>query len=124
MWVSTVNSSSTPAVLASRHAGVPAWSPDGETLAIATFPSTTAQYNGNPNRNDRDAPMALADASAYALWRVAAPRAVDEKAATIALPAPDAARWTAAFDQVWQSLKSMYFATGPSAAAWDALKQT
>ena len=50
-------------VLASRHPGVPAWSPDGQTLLIATFPTTVAGYNGNPDRNDADPPMAFAAAA-------------------------------------------------------------
>jgi gamma-glutamyltranspeptidase len=108
-------------VLASRHPGVPAWSPDGQTLLVATFPTTAAGYNGNPDRNDADPPMAFGAASEYALWRLAAPRAVDESAASLQLPAPAASRWTSTFDQVWQTLKTMYYATGPSAAAWDAL---
>jgi gamma-glutamyltranspeptidase len=109
-------------VLASRHAGVPAWSPDGETLVIATFPRFSAAYNGNPDRHDGDRPMVFADADAYEFWRVAAPRPVDASAAAVSLPdAPDA-RWTTAFDQVWQTLKSMYYDDGPSAQAWDALR--
>jgi gamma-glutamyltranspeptidase/glutathione hydrolase len=106
---------------ASRHGGVPAWSPDGEWLAIATFPVPAAQYNGNPNRNDADLPMVAADASAYELWRVLAPRTVDQGAATPTLPAPDETRWATGFDQIWQTLKSAYYTAGPSAAAWDAL---
>ncbi len=109
-------------VLASRHTGVPAWSPDGEWLALATFPIVNAQYNGDPNRDDSDPPTALADAGDYALWRVAAPRPVDASARPLALPAPDPARWASAFDQVWQTLKSLYYEDGPSAAAWDALR--
>jgi gamma-glutamyltranspeptidase len=110
-------------VLASRHLGAPAWSPDSLTLAIATFPIGGAGYNGNPNRNDDDPPAAFAAAAPYALWRVAAPRAVDEGATSLVLPAPDAGRWTTAFDEVWQTLKTMYYAAGPSATAWDALRQ-
>jgi gamma-glutamyltranspeptidase len=110
------------AVLASRHGGFPAWSPDGEWLSIATFTTTNAGYNGNPNRNDDDVPMVMADAKAFQLWRVAAPRAVDANATEVSLPAPDAARWTSGFDQVWQTVKSLYYTTGPSAAAWDALR--
>jgi gamma-glutamyltranspeptidase len=109
-------------VLASRHAGVPAWSPDSQTLVIATFPATTAGYNGNPDRNDSDPPMAFAAAEEYALWRVAAPRAVDEAATSLKLPAPDAGRWTSTFDDVWQTLRSLYYASGPSATEWDALR--
>jgi gamma-glutamyltranspeptidase len=110
-------------VLASRHGGVPAWSADGQWLAIATFAPATGAYNGNPLRNDDDAPTVLADASQFALWKVLAPRATDEGAASLALPAPDASRWTSAFDQVWQTLKSLYYVHGSvSAAAWDALR--
>ncbi len=108
-------------VLASRHAGVPAWSPDNQTLVVATFPTASAGYNGNPDRNDADPPMALATAEEYALWRLAAPRAPDDGAAAVHLPAPDASRWTSTFDEVWQTLKTLYYATGPSSAAWDAL---
>ena len=111
------------AVLASRHGGIPAWSSDGEWLAIATFPVVNAQYNGNPLRNDDDVAMAASDASAYQFWRVLAPRAVDQGATSASLPAPDAARWTTGFDQTWQTLKTMYYTTGPSAAAWDALRE-
>src|SRR5262249_32411346 len=69
-----------------------------------------------------DVAMAASDANAYELWRVLAPRAVDQGATAPDLPAPDAARWTTGFDQTWQTLKSMYYATGPSGAAWDALR--
>jgi gamma-glutamyltranspeptidase len=110
-------------VLASRKLGVPAWSPDSQTLLIATFATAGAGYNGNPNRNDNDPPTALAGASQYELWRLLAPRAIDEGAAEIALANMDAARWTSAFDQVWQTLKGMYYTTGPSATAWDALRE-
>ena len=72
-------------VLASRHGGVPAWSPDGLTLAIATFSTSGGGYNGNPNRNDDDPPAALAGGSQYALWRVPAPRAVDDGAQSLTL---------------------------------------
>jgi gamma-glutamyltranspeptidase / glutathione hydrolase len=110
-------------ILASRHRGVPAWSPDSQTLAIATFPVVNAGYNGNPIRNDDEPPLALGAADQYQLWRVGAPRAVDEGAATLSLAAPDPSRWSSAFDQVWQTLKTLYYQSGPSAAAWDALRQ-
>jgi gamma-glutamyltranspeptidase len=116
--------SGVPDVLASRHGGVPAWSPDATSLAIATFtPASGGGYNGNPRRNDDEPPAAFADADDHVLWRVVAPRAVDESAASLKmLPAPDSARWAAAFDQVWLTLKSMYYPAGPSATAWDALR--
>ena len=111
-------------VLASRHGGVPAWSPDGQTLLIATFLTTDAGYNGDPNRSQDDPPAAFsASASDYALWRVAAPRPVDDNATALALATSDSARWVPAFDQVWQTLKSMYYSSGESSAAWDALRE-
>ena len=109
-------------VLASRHLGVPSWSPDGQWLAIATFATANAGYNGNPNRNDNDPPTVFSAGGQYQLWRVLAPRAVDEGAASVTPAATDAARWTSAFDQVWQTLKNLYYASGPSAASWDALR--
>jgi gamma-glutamyltranspeptidase len=118
------SSGGVPMVLASRHGGVPSWSPDGQWLAIATFEIATTGYNGNPARGDDDAPMTLASADQFALWRVAAPRAVDEGATSPKLPPPDEARWAGAFDQVWRTLKTLYYATGPSAALWDAMRNT
>ena len=134
-------------VYASRKIGVPAWSPDGETLAIATFAVVNANYNGNPTRNDDEPPLALllrergapattpgapgptpgAPGSSdpgdpYTLWRVDAPRAVDQGAAAPALDKADHTRWVSAFDQAWQTLKSLYYREGPSAATWDALR--
>ena len=127
IYVSSVTApagaANTPAeILASRRSGVPAWSPDSNWLAIATFTIANTGYNGNPNRNDNDPPAALAAANQYQLWRVLAPRVVDEGATGVALAATDAARWTSAFDQVWQTLRSLYYSSGPSAAAWDALR--
>ena len=111
-------------VLASRHGGVTAWSPDGQTLLIATFLTTDAGYNGDPNRSQDDPPAAFsASASDYGLWRVAAPRPVDDHATALALAASDSARWVLAFDQIWQTLKSMYYSTGESSAAWDTLRE-
>lgn len=116
------NSSSGLDVLASRHLGAPAWSADSQFLLIATFATSNPGYNGNPNRNDNDPPTVLASANQYALWRVLAPRDVDENAASLTPAATDAARWTSAFDQVWQTLKSLYYMNEPSATAWDAVR--
>ncbi|HUF48026.1 MAG TPA: gamma-glutamyltransferase [Vicinamibacterales bacterium] len=110
-------------VLASRRTGVPAWSPDGAWLAIATAPPADgAGYNGNPDRSDADAPVAFADAEHFALWRIAAPRPIDADAAAITLGDPDSSRWTRAFDQVWQTLASMYYRDGAGAEAWAAAR--
>jgi len=121
IYVTPVAPTAAPEVIASRHFGAPAWSPDSQWLAIAAFTVSNAAYNGNPNRNDNDPPTALAP-NQYQLWRVPAPRVVDEGAAAIVPTATDAARWTSAFDQVWQTLRSLYYSTGPSASAWDALR--
>ena len=110
-------------VLASKHGGIPAWSPDGEQLVIATYAPADPGYNGDPRRNDDDVPMLFADAKDYTLWRVAAPRAVDAGAATISTTgAALSAQFADTFDRVWTSLKSLYYSTGPSSAAWDALR--
>ncbi len=113
-----------PLTLASRRAGVAAWSPDGQTLVIATVSTAVAGYNGNPDRNDDDAPAAFADEGAQQLWRVAAPRPVDAQARAIAAPSPAAGRWVSQFDRVWQTLKSLYYETGESSVVWDTLRAT
>ena len=43
------------------------------------------------------------------------------RATSLALPRARRRALGVGFDQVWQTLKSLYYATGPSAAAWDAL---
>ena len=111
-----------PVVLASRKAGASAWSPDGQTLLIATVSTTTLAYNGNPTRNDDEAPAAFAEEGTSQLWHVAAPRRVDDQSRAIGGPAPASSRWVAQFDRAWQTLKSLYYSKGESAAAWDALR--
>ncbi len=110
-------------VLASKHGGVPAWSPDGHTLLIASYAPTDPGYNGDPLRNDDDVPMLFASAKDYTLWRVDAPKAVDSNAARVA-PGTVAlsTQFAASFDRVWSTLKSLYYSTGDSASKWDALR--
>jgi gamma-glutamyltranspeptidase len=110
-------------VLASKHGGVPAWSPDGETLLIASFAPTDPGYNGDPRRNDDDEPALFANAKDYTLWRVAAPRAVDANAATVsAAVVPLTTQFAATFDRVWTTLKSLYYSKDPASSQWDALR--
>lgn len=110
------------ATLASRRAGTVSWSPDGETLAIATFSAAQAGYNGNPNRNDEDETVLSAAPGEQVLWRVAAPRPIDAGARAVSIAPPAAGRWAGQFDRVWHTMKSLYYRDGASAAAWDRLR--
>ncbi|MGH9330357.1 MAG: LpqB family beta-propeller domain-containing protein, partial [Vicinamibacterales bacterium] len=110
-------------VLASRRGGAPAWSPDGRTLLIAALPDPEPIYNGDPLRSAIEPPPLFAT-GAFDLWTVAAPADVDktdERARTVALPAPPPGTWTAAFDRVWETLRGLYYRDGPSADEWRAL---
>ena len=110
-------------VLASKLAGVASWSPDGEQLAIATLTTTDPGYNGDPLRNDDDAPMLFSDAKDFTLWRVLAPRAVDANAATVPTAgASSVEQFAATFDRVWSTLKTLYYGSGPAATQWEALR--
>lgn len=111
------------ATLASRRAGTVAWSPDGNTLALATFPVSQAGYNGNPNRNEDDEPAVSAAPGDQVLWTIAAPRPIDDGARAIGAPEPAARQWAAQFDRVWTTMKSLYYRDGPSAEAWDRLRE-
>jgi gamma-glutamyltranspeptidase/glutathione hydrolase len=110
------------ATLVSRRAGTVAWSPDGQTLAIATLSAAQAGYNGNPNRNDDDETVLSADAGEQVLWRIAAPRPIDDGARAVTTPAPATGRWAGQFDRVWTTMKSLYYRDGESATAWDRLR--
>lgn len=110
------------AQLVSRHSGFAAWSPNSETLLIAAEPADTGAYNGNPRRRDDDAPAAFVDAADQRMWRVAAPRPIDSGARALAAPSPAAGQWVSQFDRAWQTLRSLYYAEGDSADAWDALR--
>jgi gamma-glutamyltranspeptidase/glutathione hydrolase len=109
-------------VLVSRRGGVPAWSPDGRTILVATLPAPAPAYNGEPRRNVAEPPP-LFDAASFGLWSVAAPRAPDEDARP-AVPdgAPAVARRLLAFDRVWQTLRDLYYRQPPASVAWDRLR--
>ena len=64
--------------LVSRKGGAPAWSPDGKTLLVSGLPDPQPVYNGNPLRNEVEAPPMFALNAAFQLWRVAAPLPVHE----------------------------------------------
>jgi gamma-glutamyltranspeptidase len=112
-----------PPILVSRHGGSLAWSPDGRMIAIGEIPDPDPIYNGNPHRDRSDPPPVFGLGRAYQLWTVPAPRPVDEGGRTIA-PAvsTSAATLTHAFDRVWSTLNTLYYANGNGAAAWDALR--
>ena len=112
-----------PSVLVSRHGGTLTWSPDGRLLAIGEIPEPDPGYNGNPRRDRDDPPALFSDGRTYRLWIVPAPRAVDEGARALAAPSsPTAAPYKRAFDNVWTSLKRVYYQSGEGARAWDRLR--
>ena len=110
-------------VLASRYGGAPAWSPDGRRLAIADFPPADPAYNGNPLRSGDDPPP-LFVTDAFRLWLVDAPIPVDSGAGQVAINDSAYRRRTlvGAFDRVWETLRRLYYSSGPSADAWRALR--
>jgi gamma-glutamyltranspeptidase len=111
------------AILASRHGGAVAWSPDGRTLAIGEMPDPEPTYNGNPHRDVSDAPPVFGLGRAYQLWTVPAPRPIDEGGRSlVASLTPAGGVLTAAFDRVWTTLKRMYYASGDAATQWDMLR--
>ena len=112
-----------PPVLASRHGGTIAWSPDGQTLAIGEIPEPEPSYNGNPERDRSDPPALFALGRAYQLWTVPAPRTVDEGGRAVLSPvAPSPAALTRAFDSAWGTLKRLYYDSGSASVQWEALR--
>ncbi len=110
-----------PPQLVSRRAGAPAWSPDGRSLLVAGLPDPEPIYNGNPLRDDREAPPLFATSSAFRLWRIAAPLPVDDAGGELSTSLAQPRTWLAMFDRTWETLRRLYYASGPSAGTWVAL---
>lgn len=131
LWVTAADSAATSAsgrvrpamapALVSRRGGSPAWSPDGRRIVIAEFPDGDPSYNGNPLRSDDDPPPAFALAQGFALWIVDAPIPVDAGVQQIAVPNPTPQQMTAAYDRVWETLRRLYYSSGPAAGEWKTL---
>jgi gamma-glutamyltranspeptidase len=112
-----------PPILVSRHGGTLAWSPDGRSIVVGEIPNPDLGYNGDPSRDQTEAPPLFGLDRAYQLWTVPAPRVVDEGTrALVPVVSPSAPALTQAFDDVWGTLKRLYYSSGESATAWDALR--
>jgi hypothetical protein len=90
-------------------------------MMIATVTTASPAYNGNPNRNDDDAGGVCGSGHGTTVARRRA-EARGRPGAGGGGPAPASSRWVGQFDRAWQTLKSLYYARGESAAAWDALR--
>jgi len=111
----------TQPILVSRHGGVPAWSPDGRSIAIAAMPPLDPSYNGNPLRNG-DEPPPLFATDAFRLWTVDAPLPVDAGAKQLAIGPAAGSQLTTAFERVFKTLQRLYYSDGPSADTWTRLR--
>ena len=112
-----------PPQLVSRKGGAPAWSPDGKTLLVSGLPDPQPVYNGNPLRSEIEAPPLFALNAAFQLWRVPAPLPVHEDGGAIAAEvAPSPAMFTAVFDRVWTTLKTLYYSSGSTGDQWNAAR--
>ncbi|MDO8678265.1 MAG: gamma-glutamyltransferase [Acidobacteriota bacterium] len=109
--------------LVSRKGGAPAWSPDGKTLLVSGLPDPQPVYNGNPLRDETEAPPLFALNSAFQLWRLPAPLPVHEDGGAVATEiAPSPALFGAMFDRVWGTLRTLYYSSGAGAQTWTAAR--
>jgi len=113
-----------PPQLVSRRGGAPAWSPDGRTLLVAGLPEPQPVYNGNPARDAGDGAPLFSASAAFQLWRVPAPLPVDDAGGAIVASLAQPRAWLATFDRTWESLRRLYYATGPAASMWVSLRDT
>ncbi len=110
--------------LVSRKGGAPAWSPDGKTLLVAGLPDPQPVYNGNPLRNEAEAPPLFALNAAFQLWRVDAPLPVHGAGGEVAAELqPSPTLYGAMFDRVWGTLRTLYYGGGPPAEQWAAARE-
>ena len=110
--------------LVSRKGGAPAWAPDGKTLLVSGLPDPQPVYNGNPLRNDVEAPPLFALNSAFRMWRVPAPLPVHEDGGAVAPEiSASPALFGAMFDRVWTTLKSLYYSAGDRGQQWAAARE-
>ncbi|HUU33157.1 MAG TPA: gamma-glutamyltransferase, partial [Vicinamibacterales bacterium] len=110
-----------PPLLVSRRAGAPAWSPDGRTLLVTGLPDPEPVYNGNPTRDHGEPPPLFAAAAAFQMWRVAAPAPVDEAGPALTAPLASPRAWSALYERTWDTLRRLYYSSGPTAATWVTL---
>jgi gamma-glutamyltranspeptidase len=113
---------SAPPQLVSRRGGAPAWSPDGRTLLMTGLPDPQPVYNGNPLRNETEAPPLFAVNDAFRLWRVPAPLPIHEAGGNLTFDLkPTPALIEAMFDRTWRTLRDLYYSSGSSGQTWTAL---
>lgn len=116
--------SSTPLLL-SRRGGMPAWSPDGQTIAVADTADGDGSYNGNPQRHPLDGPPMFGLLNEFRLRMLSAPLPPDAGERAVSLNAPATPQQLrGAFDVVWRTLRDLYYGSGPSQTAWEQLGET